>query len=65
MPYLNSSAVKRAEYDQETERMQLWFADDGPYDFCRVPKHIYEGLLRAPSHGRYYTDNIRDRYQCY
>lgn len=64
MPLFNSSAIKRAEYDPATQRLQLWFPDDGPYSFCRVPQRIYDGLCRAPSKGTYYNDHIRDRYQC-
>jgi len=65
MPLLNSDAVKRAEYDPTSRRMQLWFANGGPYDFCNVPSHIYDGLVRAASHGSFYNDHIRDRYQCF
>lgn len=64
MPTFNSSAVKRAEYDPASMRLKLWFPDGGPYDFCRVPQHIWDGLLSARSKGTYYNDHIRDRYQC-
>lgn len=65
MPLLNSSAVKRAEYDLTSKRMQLWFPDGGPYDFCGVPQSVFDGLVNASSHGSYYNDHIRDRYQCF
>ena len=65
MPFLNSRAVKRAEYNPESKRMQLWFPDGGPYDFCNVPQNVYDGLIRASSHGSYYNAHIRDRYQCF
>lgn len=65
MPHFNSSAVKRAEYDPISRRMQIWFPDGGPYDFCGVPQHVFEGLCHAPSKGRYYNEVIRDRYQCF
>lgn len=64
LPYFNSSAIKRAEYDASAMRLKLWFPDDGPYDFCRVPQHIYDGLLKAVSKGKYYNDYVRDNYQC-
>lgn len=63
MPYFNSSAVKRAEYDEATMRLTIWFPE-GPYDFCRVPASIWHGLLAASSKGFYYNLHIRDRYHC-
>lgn len=64
MPYFNSSAIKRAEYDAQSMRLQLWFPEAGPYSFCRVPQHVFDGLCNARSKGTYYNDHIRDRYQC-
>lgn len=63
MPYFNSTAVKRAEYDEQTMKLRLWF-NNSHYDFCRVPMHIWQGLLNASSKGTYYSDHIRERYQC-
>lgn len=64
MPFFNSTAVKRAEYDPQSMRMTLWFPEMKPYSFCRVPQRIYDGLCTAGSKGSYYNANIRDRYQC-
>lgn len=64
MPIFNSSAVKRAEYNPETRRLTLWFPEGHPYDFCRVPQSIYDGLCNARSKGTYYNDHIRDKYEC-
>ena len=62
MPYFNSSAIKRAEYDPATLRLTIWFPEDGPYDFCKVPQLVWEGLCNARSKGTYYNDFIRDKY---
>jgi len=65
MAYLNSSAIRRVEYDAQTRVMQIWFTQGGhPYNFCGVPQGIYEGLVSASSAGTYYDLHIRDRYQC-
>lgn len=64
MPTFNSTAIRRAEYNPETRRMKLWFADGGEYDFCRVPQNVFDGLCNASSKGRYYHAFIRDRYDC-
>jgi hypothetical protein len=61
---VNSSAMHAVGYDPATRRMRITFDQGDSYDFCGVPLHIYEGLMRAPSKGVYYNDRIRDRYQC-
>ena len=65
MPYLNSSAIRQVEYDQNTRQMQIWFTQGGhAYNFCGVPASVYEGLIGASSAGTYYDRYIRDKYQC-
>jgi len=61
---VNSSAIRAVGYDPQTRRMKIKFSQGDTYDFCHVPEHIFQGLLRAGSKGSYYNDHIRDRYQC-
>lgn len=63
MPFLNSSAIARAEYDARTKTMQLWFrGGTHAYDFYNVPEVVYRGLLQASSAGSYYDQHIKGRY---
>ena len=62
MPYLNSSAISRVEYDPGSRQMSIWFRETGLYTYFGVPEAIYLGLISAPSAGRYFNDNIEDRY---
>ena len=65
MPYVNSTAIHRIEYDRETRRMEVWFQAGGrPYSFCGVPEGVYRAFLASSSKGVFYADNIRDRYRC-
>lgn len=64
MPYFNSSAIKRAEYDVQSSRLTLWFPEGRSYNYCAVPVSVWNGLLSAPSKGRYFNANIDGRYQC-
>ncbi len=65
MPNLNSTAIRRVEYDPSSRVMQIWFTQGGhAYNFCGVPQGVYEGLVNASSAGTYYDHHIRDRYQC-
>jgi KTSC domain len=61
---VRSSAISAVGYDEQTMRMKITFQQGHTYDFCGVPKHIFEGLLRAASAGTYYNQYIKDRYQC-
>ncbi|MFM2061353.1 MAG: hypothetical protein RLZZ507_1023 [Cyanobacteriota bacterium] len=64
MQPVRSRAISAVGYDETTRRMKIQFTNRGTYDFCNVPKDIYEGLLLADSKGTYYHNHIRDRYQC-
>ncbi len=61
---VSSSAISAVGYDPDTRRMKIKFVQGHTYDFCRVPQHIFDGLLRSASKGGYYNDHIKDRYQC-
>ena len=54
--------MHRVEYDGGSGRLDIWFNGSGRYSYYRVPSHIYAGLLAASSKGRYFNDNIKDRY---
>lgn len=61
---VRSSAILAVGYDPGAQQMRIQFHEGHTYTFCRVPKSIFDGLLAAGSKGRYYDQNIRDRYQC-
>lgn len=63
MVYFNSSAIDRAEYNEASHVLTIWFVESGgPYDYYGVPKWVWEGLLRAPSAGTYFNDYIKEQY---
>ena len=64
MPYVNSKAIRKIEYDPGSRQMYVTFSDSGTYTFCRVPESVYQAFLRASSKGRFYNDHIKDRYDC-
>jgi hypothetical protein len=61
---VRSSAMSAVGYDPNTRRMKITFAQGHTYDFCGVPQHVYDGLMRSYSKGTYYNDHIKDRYAC-
>ena len=54
-----SGFITRVCYDAGTRRMLLGFQDGTYRQYCRVPVSIADGLLSAPSMGRYYSTEIR------
>ncbi|GJM03513.1 MAG: hypothetical protein DHS20C08_20140 [Rhodomicrobium sp.] len=62
MPYLNSSAINYVNYDPVSKVLSISFRSGRTYDFYGVPECVYEGLLAAPSAGKFFHDNIRDQY---
>jgi hypothetical protein len=63
MPYFSSTAIRRAEYNEQTRTLSIWFTESGgPYDYYGVPASVYQGLLNARSKGTYFNDHIRDQY---
>ncbi|WP_431195331.1 KTSC domain-containing protein [Cobetia amphilecti] len=60
-----SSAIRRVGYDDDNSQMKIQFVEgDIVYTFCRVPRHVFDELVRAESAGRYYTNHVRNKYQC-
>lgn len=62
MPAVSSSAMHRVEYDEPSQRLDIWFTSTGRYTYYGVPLAIYLGLINSSSKGRYFNDNIRDQF---
>jgi hypothetical protein len=52
--------MSRIEWDNGT--LSIWFTDSGRYEFYGVPESVYQAFLASRSKGRFYNDNIKDRY---
>lgn len=62
MHNFRSTAIWAAAYDPDKRLLVLCFTSNPhmEYDYPGVPAHIWQGLVLAPSKGRYYNDHIRD-----
>ncbi len=62
---VTSSAIRKIGYDSSSNRMYIDFEDSDPYyTFCRVPEDVFNSFINANSVGRFYHDNIKDKYDC-
>lgn len=57
-----SSNVKSVGYELESNTLGIEFRSGAVYQYYGVPPEVYEALMRAPSQGKYFYVNIRDRY---
>ncbi|MCB8877615.1 KTSC domain-containing protein [Acidisoma silvae] len=59
----NSKAIASADYDPTTRRLVIQFRDGWKhYTYYNVPASVYQGLLQAPSAGRYVDTQIKPYY---
>ncbi len=56
---VESSTLAALAYDEAHEILQLEFRSRAVYRYFGVPAPVYEGLLAAPSKGRYFNRTIR------
>lgn len=61
---VSSRAIASIGYELNSQRMQIKFSQGQTYSFCRVPQHVFDGLLASGSKGSYYDSHIRGKYSC-
>ena len=58
---VDSSALASVGYDRDV--LEVEFGNGSVYQYVGVPIRVYEALMMAQSHGRFFNEHIRDRYQ--
>lgn len=61
---VESSNLASVGYDEKTKTLEIQFHSGGIYEYRDVEKKIYDELMNADSHGRYFIYNIKDEYDC-
>jgi lysyl-tRNA synthetase class 2 len=62
MPALQSTAIRFFRYDDRRRALHVTFRATGTYAFHEVPRRVYDAFMRAPSKGRFFNEEVRDRY---
>jgi hypothetical protein len=62
MVQVESEAIAEIDYDPETSRMFVRFAEGDWYTYFAVPPRTYEAFVAAPSNGRFFQEGDRDRF---
>ena len=59
---VTSSNLKRVSYNSRSHEMLIQFQSGAVYQYWDVPGNVSQGLMQAESPGRYFSQNIRSRY---
>lgn len=62
MTPVSSSDLSAVGYDEPTSTLRIEFHSGGTYDYSSVPLAVYIELMAANSQGRYFNQNIKQRY---
>lgn len=62
---VRSSNIEAVGYEEQSQTLGVCFHGGGEYHYLGVPRHVYDGLLSAPSVGRYFDGYIKKAgYPC-
>ena len=59
---VSSSHLSSIGYNENSGLLEIEFKDGSIYQYSNVPTNIYEELMAASSHGKYFHRHIRDVY---
>lgn len=57
-----SSFIKSITYNDATSALEVDLMVGGKYKYQGVPKYIYTDFLKAESRGRFFVQNIKNKY---
>jgi hypothetical protein len=56
---VNSSNIASIGYDGRSQTLEVEFNSGSIYQYFQVPESLYQGLMRASSHGSYFDAYIK------
>ena len=59
---VSSTNIKSVGYDEQNKILEVEFKSGWVYQYYSVPLEIYDALMNAPSHGRYFHQFIKDKF---
>ena len=60
---VTSSSVISIGYDESSRTLEVELHYGAVYQFHEVPRELYEEFLKAPSKGRFFAYQIKDRFE--
>lgn len=62
MTPVQSTNLLAVGYDAQTQELFIRFRNGSLYVYANVPQHVYDGLMSAPSYGKYHAAYIKNAY---
>jgi hypothetical protein len=59
---VSSSDLRSVGYDETTKLLEIEFHGGRIYQYYGVPRAVYEGLMQAASHGKYFHTHVKNAY---
>lgn len=59
---VESRALVSIGYEESTERLEIEFRNGRVYEYQRVPRSVYEWLLRVPNKGGFVNRVLEPKY---
>ncbi|MEQ8935461.1 MAG: KTSC domain-containing protein [Amphiplicatus sp.] len=63
MHSVDSSNIEAVGYDAESQTLQVEFKSGATYQYFDVTQELFDGLMIAPSVGKYLNDHIKGTYR--
>ncbi len=60
---VSSPSLESIGYDADNEILEVEFKHGSIYQYFDVPEDVYQELMDATSHGKYFSANIRNDYE--
>jgi len=59
---VQSSNILEVGHDEDTNTLVVVFKNGSSYEYDNVPKAVYSEMINSDSVGKYYSSNIRGKY---
>ncbi len=59
---VSPESLKSVSYQPDGGVLEVEFKNGRIYRYLRVPRQVYHGLLKAPSHGAYFNERIKSDF---
>lgn len=59
---VSSTDLRSVGYAPESNVLEIEFNSGGIYQYSRVPASVYQGLMSAASHGKYFHAHVKNAY---
>ena len=60
--HVSSSDIDSIGYDTDSHTLEIEFLSGGIYQYLNVSESIFHGFISASSHGSYFHQHIKDKY---